>query len=422
MSLMDSIRKTVSKEKIGEENLFTPTYKTGFDIIDYRNGRIESGDSIIGLDGGRILTIIGKSGSGKSSIARQIAINIANNYDESQIIDMDFEKGMNLARIQAFSGWDSETIEKKYMLLNREITSESLYKLVKSINKIKTDPNNWEELKIDTGKKDIHGNKIFTLPPSIIIVDSWALMVPKDISEEEELSGSMSASSIAKTNNAIIKRIVGDLEAANIMLIIINHITQKIEIGFSKTQAAVNYLKQDESLPGGSSAIYLSNTLLKIITSSKLDEKEGLGIKGFQCIGEFIKSRSNEAGRQFDLVFSQAEGFDNILTNFVILKNAGYLKGSPRGYYFEGAEDIKFTQKAFKEKYNSSEKLRKVFDKLVKELFINYIPRPNGVGEIKYNTNEITYELIDKEQDIWIGTDGKYYDKDHNEIEIEIEE
>lgn len=56
---------------------------------------------------------------------------------------------------------------------------------------------------------------------------------------------SMSASSIAKTNNAVIKRIPGILKKANITLIIINHITKKIEIGFTKTQADVNYLKQD---------------------------------------------------------------------------------------------------------------------------------------------------------------------------------
>lgn len=61
---------------------------------------------------------------------------------------------------------------------------------------------------------------------------------------------SMSASSIAKTNNAVIKRIPGILKKANITLIIINHITKKIEIGFTKTQADVNYLKQDETIPG----------------------------------------------------------------------------------------------------------------------------------------------------------------------------
>lgn len=248
--LMDSIRKTISKEKIGEENYYTPNYTTGFDIFDYRNGRIESNEPIIGLDGGRILTIIGKSGSGKSTLARQIAINIAGQYEEAQVIDMDFEKGTNLARIQTLSGWTDEMISKKYLLLNRGITSESLYKMCKSVAKLKTDPETYEKIKIDTGKVDLTGKRIFTLPPTVVIVDSWALMTPKDISEEEELSGSMSASAIAKTNNAVIKRIVGTLEMANIILIIINHITQKIEIGFAKTQAAVNYLKQDESIPG----------------------------------------------------------------------------------------------------------------------------------------------------------------------------
>jgi len=124
----------------------------------------------------------------------------------------------------------------------------------------------------------------------------------------------------------------------------------------------------------GSSCIFLANTLVKIVTSSKLTEDKEYGIKGFKCVGELIKSRSNESGRTFDLVFSQADGFDNILTNLSILKDAGYLKGSPRAYYFEGADDIKFTLRQYKEKYLTSEKLRNVVDKLIKELYISYIP------------------------------------------------
>ena len=70
--------------------------------------------------------------------------------------------------------------------------------------------------------------------------------MPENVSEEEELSGQMSATSIARVNNSIIKRLAGPLERGNIILIAINHITQKIEINaFAKTQAAINYLKQD---------------------------------------------------------------------------------------------------------------------------------------------------------------------------------
>jgi len=232
--LMDSFREVVSKEKIGEENYHTPHYSTGFDIFDYRNGRIESNQPILGVDGGRILTAIGKSGSGKTTFIVQLAKNIVENYENGQIIHLDYERAMTRARIESLTGWSPETIKNKYMLLNRGITSESLYKMCKSIANLKLDPKNYDTLKIATDKVDNNGNVVYELPPTVVIVDSWAVMVPKDISEEEELSGSMSASSIAKTNNAIIKRLTGTLEQANILLCIINHITQKIEIGSNR--------------------------------------------------------------------------------------------------------------------------------------------------------------------------------------------
>lgn len=421
MSLINEMRNFVSKEKLGSENYYIPVYSTGFDIVDYRNGRIENGDFNVGINGGKIFTVIGKSGSGKSTFAIQTAINIAKQYEESQIIHLDFERSTNAARIQALSGWDEETLNNKYMLLNRDISTEKTYKLIKGIGNLKREQTNFEKLKIDTGMKDANGDTIYALPPTIVLIDSWATMIPEDIEDEKELSGSMSASSIAKTNNALIKRISGTLESANIILIIINHITQKIEIGFTKTQAQVNYLKQDETLPGGSSCIYLADTLLKLVTSTKLDESDGLGIKGFQVIGEFAKTRSNEAGRKFDMVFSQTNGFSNVLSNFINLKNAGYLKGNGRAYYFDNLPDFKFTQKNFLEKYNESEEFRKAIDENVKELYKTYIPTPDNIEDNSSNEEEDVYleELVDEENNIWRGSDGNYYTEDGEPVEYE---
>lgn len=433
--LLDEFRTVIEKEKIAEEVIHMPTYSTGFDVMDYRNGRIQGNDLEIGFDGGRIITFIGKSGSGKTTLAEQIAINIAKKYEESNIIHMDYERASNMARIKALSGWSDEEVKKKYLLLNRGLYAESLYSLVKNLAKTKLSADIYEKIKIPTGKVDNFGKEVYTLPPTIVIVDSWALLAPKDIADESELSGSMSATSIAKTNNAIVKRLVGILEQANIMLFIINHITQKIEINaFSKTQAQVNYLKQDESIPGGTSCVYLATNVIKITTSTKLNEDEKYGIQGFMTILEYIKSRSNEAGRKFEMVFSQSDGFDNLLTNLNILNERKLLKGSPRAYYIEGAEGVKFTWKTFKEKYYENEVLRKVFDKTVKEVMMDFIPKPSDRPEEDYpieeeveeNTTPVVDEFddseeielikcVDKKNDIWQGSDGHYYDGETGE-------
>jgi RecA/RadA recombinase len=419
INLTDMFRNTIEKEKLGEEILHVPAHPTGIDLFDYRNGRIEMGVHKLGVDGGKIVTIIGKSGVGKSTAAIQMAAKVVEPFENGQIIHLDYERATTPARFQQVTRWTKDLMKRKYISLSRGIYSETLYKMVKATAKLKVE--NFESLKIDTGEKDDNGKPIYMLPPTVVLVDSWATMVPKDIAEEEELSGSMAASAIAKANNAIVKRIMGALEEANIVLFIVNHITQKIEIGPVKTQAQLNFLKQDESIPGGTSCVYLANTLLKLQASSKLDPEKDFGIKGFKSIGELIKSRSNEAGNKFTLVYSQSEGYHNVLTNFQLLKDLGYLKGNGRAYYYDAAPDEKFTQKNFVEKYRSSETLRTAFDNLVKEELEKFLSGINTTAMLGLDGEEPVEEELtlikNVKDDIWEASDGNLY---HYDMESEV--
>jgi len=419
LNLADEFRGVAKKDGLGEENLYMPVYKTGIDAIDYHNGRVEGEENekiVVGVEGGKILTVIGPSGSGKSTAAIQIGTHIADQFEHATVTHFDFERATNIARIKGLTGWSDEKIKNKYHLMNRKIYSESVYKMCKSIANIKNKKENFDLLKYDTGIIDYNGDKVYGIPPSIVIVDSWAVMVPQNIAEEEKLSGSMSASAIAKENNSIIKRLAGPLEEGNIILIIVNHITEKIEIGPVKTKAKLNYLKQNESIPGGSSCIYMASSLLRLEPGKKLEEDETLGVKGFMSVGEFLKSRSNESGKKFDMVFSQRNGLDNLMTNFNILKDNGYLKGSPRAYYFEDCPDVKFTQKKFREKYNESVELQETVARLVDEVMVQFVPLPEKMG----SEGELELvECVDEENDVWLGSDGNYYTGEGEEVEYE---
>ena len=59
--------------------------------------------------------------------------------------------------------------------------------------------------------------------------------MPEKFTEEDELSGSMAASAVAKANAAIFKRITAFLKEVNIILLIINHVNAKIDINPTKT-------------------------------------------------------------------------------------------------------------------------------------------------------------------------------------------
>lgn len=395
------VATTIKKEKLGKE-IFSPSYLTGIDIVDYRNGRFEGKEKVLGISGGKILTVVGKSGSGKSTLAYMIAGKILKTSEGAQIIHLDYERAANKARISKMTGVGVDKIKDDsdiYTFLNSNISSESLYQLVKAIHKIKMD--NKDDLTI---VKDFNGEKVEYLIPTVIIVDSIASMIPNDIIDEKELSGSMSASAIAKVNNSIYKRITNFITDANITIININHITQSIAMGPGSTKPALNFLAQGESLPGGTSSVFLSDSLLKLDPGSKLEEDKDFGIKGFTTTAQYIKSRSNASGRKFKLIFDQDLGFDNLLTNIQFLKDEGLLKGSGHGYYIETMPDKKFKMKTVRETYAADEEFRKGFDEYIVKCYETFLTDVNEEEE-----PFTLVECVDEAKNIWKGNDGKNY-------------
>ena len=250
MDMMKEIKDIVAKEKIGESNTYLPIHSTGIDIFDYINSIVRMDGTIdIGHTGGRPVMVIGESGSGKTAFLIKQACHIADTYKDSTVIHLDYERSSTKERILQISKWSEQKFEDKYLLLNKKISVESIYRLVKALEKTKMEK--YEEIKIDTGKVDINGEKIFILPPTVLLVDSIAMLAPEDIENEDELKGQAGAASIAKSNTNVFKRITGPLDNANILMLNVNHITKKIEMNrFAATKSQVNYLKQDESIPG----------------------------------------------------------------------------------------------------------------------------------------------------------------------------
>jgi len=252
MSLMNKIKGIMEENKISADDTFL-SYPTGISMFDYRVGFYEplSKEINTGIEGGKLFTVIGRSGSGKTTFAIQTATNIVNKYENGMVMHLDFEDATNASRVMNLSGWDVDTYNQKYVLAKKGISSDSVYQLAKGIEKTKMD--DYDNLKVDTGRKDHNGETIYELPPTVLIIDSVASMFSSNINEESEMGGQMDVTQQAKQNNQLIKRLSGSsaLRNANIIIIAVNHITQKIDINpMMKTSAPINYLKQDESIPG----------------------------------------------------------------------------------------------------------------------------------------------------------------------------
>lgn len=372
--LADRFRAQMAKTKDPrmEEANADVLYPTGFLPFDFLNGyrvhvKSETEDfwyNAVGIVDGSSVSLCGRSGSGKTTAAIQMAANIVRPFPEATIFFDDIEGGSNATRRELLTHFTPEEAEQRIIYRNTAVSAENFYKRIASIYEIKM--NNRADFEYDTGKLDSRGNKIYKLIPTVYILDSLAMLTPEKLTEEEELSGQMSTTATAKTNTAVFKRIVPKLKAANIILFTINHINDKIEVNaFTHTKSQVSFLKPGETLPGGKAALYLANNLIRVDDGAKLKETDGLGINGKIVDFEIIKSRTNAAGRSVPMVFDFTNGFDDILSLFMFLKSTGAIITGAT-CYLRGHEDMKFRQRDFKNKLFNDPEFTKAFNEVAR--------------------------------------------------------
>lgn len=387
--LAKQFREKVSKMKDArmfnevEQDVAYPTGFLGFDflngvVVHVKSKTMDFTYNSVGIIDGSMVTIIGRSGCGKTTFIMQSAAEIVRPYATGCIYHDDIEGGIVDSRKRALLGFTSEEMTDRYICRNSGVTAENFYERIKIIHDLKI--SNRSDYEYDTGLLDSRGEKIYKLEPTVYILDSLAMLMPEKYTDEEEMSGQMSTTAAAKTNSALFKRIIPMLKAANIILFVVNHITESISISmFDKKQAQVSYLKQGESLGGGRVAVYVTNLLIRLNDASKLKESEGFGILGSVVEAVLLKSRTSAAGRSVNLIFDYAHGFDRDLSLFYLIKECGLVNGAGAYLYFGDRSDIKFSQKQFKEKLQSNPDLQEAFAEAAKEALMTLINKPAEV-------------------------------------------
>lgn len=400
--LTKKYRETRKKDDVAEAKTGF-AFKTGLDILDYKNGKLVKPRGhapyySVGLEEGSYIMVVGRSGSGKTGLAIQMACNIVRPYPNGAIYLDDVEAATSLTRVKQISGWTDDELEDKFVHRNVGITSEKFYKNINEVYKLKMEMK--DELTVVTDKLDDKGNPIEVLEPTVYILDSLAVLSTDAISEEEELSGQMSQTAVARANAAIFRRILPKLKEANIILIVINHINAKVNINPAMpTKAQINYLKQDESIPGGNTPLYLANNIFRVDTGTKLTADKEYGIDGFMTKITIVKSRSNRAGQEIELVYNQNKGYDNIYSNLTLMKQAKRIGGAGRSFYIQGCDSVKFAQKTFKEKLMAEEELRNAYRTTVRELLSEFIYTEED-DEVPQESQDVNVAELDGSADV----------------------
>ena len=403
-SLANAFREKVGKDKdqrMSQETVFDVAYATGFLAFDFLNGTVvhvktpekKFKYNSIGIVDGSITMVIGRSGCGKTTWLVQTAGNIMRRFPKACTWHDDVEGGIVETRRERLTHLFGEDLKNRYISRNSGVNTENVYERIKIIHDLKME--NREEYEYDTGLCDTRGNKIYKLQPSIYILDSLAMIMPDKYTDEDELSGQMSATASARANASMFKRIVPLLKSANIMLFVVNHITQNIDINpMAKKKAKLSSLKQDESLPGGNTPIYLSNLLIRFDDNTKLKDTEGLGIAGNIVDLTLLKSRTSNVGKSVPLIFDHQRGFDPELSLLQLLKDMKMLNGAGAYLYFKDRSDFKFSQKQFKDKLNESEEFRKIFMEASLEALEQLIYDPGEEPDYD-NVCDITSGILD---------------------------
>lgn len=290
-----------------------------------------------------------------TTLAIQLATNIMRQYDNANVIHFDCEQRMDLSRVENVSKIPAEFMENgRYILKSGLVGLDTLQETVVKLYAAKMHYRS--QLAIKTDQKDEFGRPIEILPPSIIIIDSISTVISETFSPDnaKELSDVMALSSNtegarnAKTIKGFCKDILPLCKEANIIVYFINHINSNMSMNsFTPPTKQQNFLKVDESIPGGRVLLYYPYNIIKLIAKPSDDFNESRdGFNGHLVTIEPVKSSSNQSGNSskgvyFDMVFSFKDGFDSLRSLILYGRANGIIDGNAPRLSFK--EDPSFT-------------------------------------------------------------------------------
>ena len=354
------------KKNLFSTNVVTAFIKTGFPIFDYYFGSVvnvhnEMGQIIeqkprLGQSAGTFNLLIGKSSSGKSTLAIQVASNIIRQFPNGNVIHFDCEQRTDVSRLENVSGFPAHEFEDggRYILrsgaVGLDTIQETIVRLASSKIAMK------KELTTSSGCVDEFGKDVKIIEPSVVIIDSIpsvlgssvSLENSKDIADAETMRGNTEAAREARMLKGFLKDILPWCKMANIIVYAINHINVNMSMNaFTPVAKQHDFLKQDEAMPGGKALQYYSFNIIRLTAKPRdnfTEEKDGFD--GRIVMVEPIKSSSNQSGNDstgvsFEMIYSNKRGFDSLRSLIFYGRSRGIIEGNASRMKF--IEDPSFT-------------------------------------------------------------------------------
>lgn len=251
------------------KGLFVPdtknySYKTGIPILDYGLGykvNVYENDTLVdsynslGVASGCQICMIGKPSTGKTTAAVQIAAAITRGLPNAFTIHFDLEQAQNYPRLKNITRFKISEMkdDEKYILKQGFYSIGDIKSAIMKTYKEKiSDPKTYM---YDTGKLDVFGKPIIIYAPTVVIIDSIPLLATdvnlndkKDRARVEEVSSQTDRMRVTGEISRFYNEILPFQREANIILISINQIKSRSQIGIVPSPSEMLYLGQDEAL------------------------------------------------------------------------------------------------------------------------------------------------------------------------------
>ena len=142
LTLASLFREKVSSNKdyrMKNETEQDVAYPTGFLSFDFLNGtviHVKSEDmdftyNSVGIIDGSMVTVIGRSGCGKTTFILQSSAEIIRKFDTACIYHDDIEGGIVQSRKEQLTGFSGEEYESRYIARNSGVTAENFFERIK---------------------------------------------------------------------------------------------------------------------------------------------------------------------------------------------------------------------------------------------------------------------------------------------------
>lgn len=374
---------------------------TGYTLIDAHTSVIcldKNGEEFLssGFPFGKIITFIGNSQSGKTTLAEQIAYNmVAHLNGDIAILDYERSSANLIARFTKINNCTREEFKDLVSVYNHTgMSTEFLKKFIFDVVEMKKELS--KDDMIDWKNEDGEDIKIY--PPTIIIVDSIPAMKPEEVLKNPDLDNNMVPSKMAAANSALFKTVLDILETYNITLFTINHITTKIITNaYAPRKVIIPGLGEDENLPGGNSCSFLPSFIVRLTSGAELKAEKDM------CDGRvtdlrLLKTRLGFNNTRLKFILEKTRGMHDGLTLFYYAKENKLLTGGgPSGFTFNGNPSSKFTQKKFLGMYEGDEAFRNAFEAMVQDHLLSTLSFQTSCEQVNVNVDDLDDEFDDDE-------------------------